>query len=146
MSNYSISDHCTCREKLKYFPRGNIAHPHPPAGLMLISELTSDVHGVNYMTDTRYLNWPTTWPPFLKLVQDNVIKCPRFRFDRENIFRIVQLVTPHLGRPVNNRGRPLSPEQIVCCGLEVLAGGHFFRIAGYCQGISTATAWKCLYR
>ena len=70
----------------------------------------------------------------------------RYRFDKLNIQRLVDLITPLLDITTTNRGLPCSAQQIVCSGLEILAGGHFFRVNGYCGGMATGTAWSNLYR
>ena len=76
----------------------------------------------------------------------------RYRFDKDNVRIIADIVRPHihLFKPGDGMGagRPtlLSVEQIVCLGLEFLAGGHFFRVEGVCSGISTAAAWNYVYR
>ena len=70
----------------------------------------------------------------------------RFRFNKKSVEKLVQMVEPHLKFPTNKRGLPCTAEQIVCTGLELMAGGHFFRVAGYTTGVSTATAWRHLYR
>ena len=70
----------------------------------------------------------------------------RYRFNCENVMKIVELVRPHLHNSNNNRGLPCTIEQIVCSGLEELAGGQFFRVAGYASGICKGIAWNHLYK
>ena len=64
----------------------------------------------------------------------------RYRFNKESIQEIVELTSPFITLKPHNRGLPCSVEQIVCTGLEVVAGGHFFRVAGYGNGVCTTTA------
>ena len=70
----------------------------------------------------------------------------RYRFDRDNVMRILDLVEPIFYINRNRRGNPCSPLQIVCSALEILGGGHFFRVNGYAGGIGGTTAWTNLYR
>ena len=66
-----------------------------------------------------------------------------YRFNKVNCEQLTNLVQPFFDI---NRNRGCDPRQIVCSGLEVMAGGHFFRVNGYACGISTSTAWRNLYR
>ena len=47
----------------------------------------------------------------------------RFRFSKENAKRLTDLVRPSLENP-DNKGRPLSPEQIVLTGGQFLNKTH----------------------
>ena len=70
----------------------------------------------------------------------------RYRFSRENVKRIVNLVKPYLGLGDTNCGLPCAAEFIVCSALKTLTGGNFFHVGGYASGICTETAWNHLYR
>ena len=70
----------------------------------------------------------------------------RFWFNRENLLRIVNLVSPYLNLSETIRGLPVSAEQIVCVALKILAGDQYFRCASYGSGVSKTTAWTVLYR
>jgi hypothetical protein len=59
------------------------------------------------------------------------------------VLRLVEIL--NLGR-MNNRGRPLTPIQQVCLGLNFYAGGHFTRISGLCGGVCQKTAWLAIER
>ena len=62
-----------------------------------------------------------------------------------NFFRrITELVRPKLSRH-DQRGRPLSPEQIVLLSLDILGGSHFMRTQGVLAGCCTAAVFKNLY-
>ena len=70
----------------------------------------------------------------------------RYRFSKDNCNRLVNMVTPLFDLNRNRRGEPCSARQIVCSGLEILAGGHFFRVNGYGGGIGKSTAWNNMYK
>lgn len=70
----------------------------------------------------------------------------RYRFSKDNVRRLIGMVTPIFNINNSQRGLPCTPEQIVCSALEIMAGGHFFRVNGYGGGLCTTTAWINLYR
>ena len=70
----------------------------------------------------------------------------RFRFDRPNLHKVLELVKPFLDLGDSNRGLPISAELIVCSALEMMAGGHFYRVGGYTSGTALSTAWKNMKR
>ena len=43
-------------------------------------------------------------------------------------------------------GRPLSPHDIVCLGLNMMAGGHFQRIGAIVRGLSQSSVCRALNR
>ena len=69
----------------------------------------------------------------------------RFRFSKENVRRIIEMVRGSLERGMN-RGCPFSPEQTVCLALEIFGGGHFQRTEGDLTGCTKSTAHQLLYR
>ena len=81
----------------------------------------------------------------LNIPNDREFKA-RYRFNKDNFRNIVEELCPHLKNPTTNRGLPCSPELIVGTGLEIMAGGHFFRVASSSTGVSTGTALNHLYR
>ena len=46
----------------------------------------------------------------------------------------------------NARGRPLTPLDIVCIGLNMMAGGHFQRVGAILGGLSQSSACRALNR
>ena len=54
----------------------------------------------------------------------------RFRFSKENVRRITELVRGDLEKE-NNLGLPFTPEKITCLSLNILGGGHFYRSEGF---------------
>ena len=68
----------------------------------------------------------------------------RYRFSKDGVRHLVRVLTPYLER--DQRGQPFSPAQVVCCGLNILGGGHFQRTEGVCSGATTSTAHTLLYR
>ena len=83
--------------------------------------------------------------PLLDIPNDREFKS-RYRFVKHNVRRLVDMCVPIFNIKNNRRGLPCSAEQIVCSALEIMAGGHFFRVNGYAGGLCTGTAWKNLYR
>ena len=83
--------------------------------------------------------------PMLEIPNNRSFKT-RYQFSKVNVNKIVDMVSPFLLSGDNNQGLPSSPTQIVCTALEVLAAGHFFRVAGYSSGCSTSTSRNHLYR
>ena len=83
--------------------------------------------------------------PLVDIINEREFKA-RYRFTPENVAKIIDMVKPYLNIGQSNRGLPCTAEQIVCNGLEILAAGQFFRVAGYSSGVCTATAWNNLYR
>ena len=83
--------------------------------------------------------------PYEIYVCDRQFKA-RYRFNKVSCAQLTNLVQPFFDINRNNHGLPCNPQQIVCSGLELMAGGHFFRVNGYASGISTTTAWRNLYR
>ena len=67
----------------------------------------------------------------------------RFRFSKENVRRITELVRGSLENQ-QNRGLPFSPGQIVCLALEILGGGHFQRTEGDLTGCTKSSAHNLL--
>ena len=70
----------------------------------------------------------------------------RFRFDRQNLHKVVELVKPYLDLSDSNRGMPISAELLVCSALEMMAGGYFFHVGGYSSGVAKSTAWNNMKR
>ena len=75
----------------------------------------------------------------------------RYRFTKENVQKLINILTPHLlteeqKSKHDNKGLPFSVAQIVCCGLDYLAGGYFQRVAGVCNGSSKSSAQNMVYR
>ena len=74
----------------------------------------------------------------------------RFRFSKNGVRRLVDLVRPNLNlnedNPNARRGQPFSAEQIVCSALNIMGGGHFQRVQGDCTGSVPSTAHKFLYK
>ena len=66
----------------------------------------------------------------------------RFRFDRPNLLKVVELVKPFLDLGDSNRGLPVSAKLIVCSALEMMAWGHFYWVGGYTSGTALSTAWN----
>lgn len=83
--------------------------------------------------------------PLVHVLNDREFKA-RYRLTKPHIQRLVALVEPHLNIADNNRGLPFGAEQIVCTALEIMAGGHFFLVEGAVAGMTTTSAWRCLYR
>ena len=83
--------------------------------------------------------------PFNNYISERQFKA-RYRFNKRNCNQLVQMVIPYFDINNRRRGQPVAPQQIVCSGLDIMAGGHFFRVNGYGGGLGTSTAWKCLYR
>ena len=48
--------------------------------------------------------------------------------------KIAEEPTPHHELSTSSSGDPFYAEQIVCSGLQILGGGHFFRTEGACSG------------
>ena len=69
----------------------------------------------------------------------------RYRFSKEGAQFLTDILRPLLVLE-NNRGRPFTPEQIVCTGLDILGGGHFQRVEGVCSDSGTSTAHLLMYR
>ena len=69
----------------------------------------------------------------------------RFRFSKENVTRITNLVRGDLEKE-SDRGSPFSPEQIVCLSLDILGGGHFQRMEGVASGCTKSTVNLLLYK
>ena len=71
----------------------------------------------------------------------------RYRFSKPGVRRLVAILLPFLeGVARNDRGKPFSPEQIVCSGLDILGGGHFQRVGGVCMSSTKSTAHMKIYR
>ena len=71
----------------------------------------------------------------------------RYHFTKENVIKITEMVRPIFDiNNYNQRGLPLTAEQIVCSALEVMSGGHFFRVNGDAGGMGYGTARRSLYR
>ena len=68
-----------------------------------------------------------------------------FRFDKENVQRLTELLHDELARPTR-RGRPLTPSQQVCITLNYLAGAPFKRTAALCGGVSYSACWWAIQR
>ena len=83
--------------------------------------------------------------PFNNYISERQFKA-RYRFNKRNCNQLVQMVIPYFDINNRRRGQPVAPQQIVCSGLDIMAGGHFFRVNGYGGGLGTSTAWRCLYR
>ncbi|XP_023336552.1 uncharacterized protein LOC111707651 [Eurytemora carolleeae] len=83
--------------------------------------------------------------PFTDIQNEREFKA-RFRFDRPNLHKVVELVKPFLDLGDSNRGLPISAELIVCSALEMMAGGHFYWVGGYTCGTALSTAWKNMKR
>ena len=81
----------------------------------------------------------------LNIPNDREFKA-RFRFNKDNFRNIVEELCPHLKIQTTNHGLPCSPELLIGTGLEIMAGGHFFRVASLSTGVATATASNHLYR
>ena len=60
------------------------------------------------------------------------------------MLKLVEFLSLNLS--VTNRGLPISAVQIVCAGLEIMAGGHIFRVAGYSSGVAKSSAHNIFYR
>ena len=59
---------------------------------------------------------------------------------------MVEILSPYLNLSELNRRLPITAEQIVCASLEIMAGGHFFRVAGYSSGVAKSSAHNIFYR
>jgi len=96
------------------------------------------------------VNQPVRRPIRIVRRADHVFEMPdaefkrTFRFDKASVAFIVDLLRDQLHH-VNNRGRPLTPEQQVCLALNHYAGGQFQRTTGLCGGVCQATAWKSIH-
>ena len=68
----------------------------------------------------------------------------RYHFNKENVIKIVEMVRPIFDinnqRARDQRGIPLTAEQIVCSALELMSGGHFFRVNADASGVGYGTA------
>ena len=60
----------------------------------------------------------------------------RYHFNKENVIKITEMVRPIFDiNDYNQQGIPLNAEQIVCSALELMSGGHFFRVNGDAGGV-----------
>ena len=84
-------------------------------------------------------------PDFYTVMREKEFK-ERFRFSKQNARRLTDLVRGSLEREEGGKGLPLSPDQTVLLGLDILAGGHFMRTQGELTGCCKATAFNHLYR
>ena len=67
-----------------------------------------------------------------------------FRFRRDTLLDIVNLLQPHLHRP-NNRGQPLPPLFQLLLALKFLATNSFHLVTGQALGLSTkCTSWRAM--
>ena len=48
--------------------------------------------------------------------------------------------------PVGQGGRPLSPLDILCLGLNIMTGGHYQKIGAIVGGMAQSTACKAINR
>ena len=69
-----------------------------------------------------------------------------FRFRRDTLLDIVNLLQPHLHRP-NNRGQPLPPLFQLLLALKFLATNSFHLVTGQALGLPTkCTSWRAMTR
>ena len=81
--------------------------------------------------------------PLEDIESDRVFQS-RYRFNKGNFERLTEELTPLFD--VRRSEEACSVEHIVGSALEMMAGGHFFRLNGNCGGISLSTAHRNLYR
>ena len=63
------------------------------------------------------------------------------------MIKITEMVRPIFDiNNYNQRGLPLTAEQIVCSAFEVMSGGHFFRVNGDAGGVGYVTTRRSLYK
>ena len=83
--------------------------------------------------------------PMVYIESEHLFK-KAYRFTKENVRKLSAELAPFLKLSAGNRGDPFLAEQIMCSGLQILGGGHFFRTEGACSGTGVSTAHKNLYR
>ena len=69
----------------------------------------------------------------------------RYRFSKNGVQRLANLLRPQLQARDGQRN-PFTVEQIVCCGLDYLGGGHFQRTEGVCSRSCTSSAFNMAYK
>ena len=68
----------------------------------------------------------------------------RYRFSKDGVRRLTDLLRPGLIHK-DEKGCPFTPEQIVCCGLNILGSAHFQQTEGVCIGSAKSTAQHLMY-
>ena len=62
--------------------------------------------------------------PFNNYISERQFKA-RYRFNKRNCNQLVQMVIPYFDINNRRRGQLVTPQQVGCSGLEIMAGGHF---------------------
>ena len=68
-----------------------------------------------------------------------------FRFDKARALHLTSLLEDKLTSP-GRGGWPLTPQDIVLIGLNILAGGHFLRTGALLADVSYYAAWNALHK
>ena len=62
--------------------------------------------------------------PFNNYISERQFKAC-YKFNKRYCNQLVQMLFPYFDINNRRRGQPVTPQQIVCSGLEIMAGGHF---------------------
>jgi nuclease HARBI1 len=102
--------------------------------LLLLNEINSDLRKERRLKDR--LN-PLEIYSDLECIQ-------RFRFDRQGIVEICELIKSDIQRPTK-RVKALPPILIICTALRFYAQGAFYRATGDCLSLSKSSQSRCVY-
>ena len=77
-------------------------------------------------------------------MNDNIFKA-NFRFSKENVNRLTDLLKPFLP-DLDNRGTPIPTKTQILITLMTYAGANFQRVSAACFGVSQNGARQCILR